>query len=252
MISVLSQNLCSWGSGENSIPNRTERFRKLADIYTPDIIGVQEATPVWREYLYANMPEYDRIGLPRQEGPKGESCDIFWKRDIFVLLSGGTRWLSNTPHVISKLEDSSHYRVFTWAVLKRKADNRQFLVCNIHTDYITQEVCLEQLQLMTEFAERLCLPTVFLGDMNMERDHLGYFYMRNRFEDVCVSADEKEFAEVKTSHDFGIKALECDYIFVSSQLRSKKYRVAIEKIDGQYISDHFAVYAELTFLQSEC
>ena len=122
MISVLCQNLCSWGADENAIQERTRRFRELTDLYLPDIIGVQEATPVWRDYLYNNMPEYDHIGLPRQEGPKGESCDIFWRRDRYTLLSGGTRWLSETPHIISKLEDSSHFRVFTWAVLKRKED----------------------------------------------------------------------------------------------------------------------------------
>lgn len=130
------------------------------DLYTPDIIGVQEATPEWRAYLYANMPDFEHIGLPRQEGPKGESCDIFWRKDKYTLLSGGTRWLSNTPNVISKLDGSAHYRVFTWAVLKHNGSGRQILVCNVHTDYISEEVCLEQLKMMVDFADTFSLPTV--------------------------------------------------------------------------------------------
>lgn len=249
MIRVFSQNLCSWGSGENTIAERTDRFTKLMELYGADIIGVQEATPAWREYLYANMPGYDHIGLPRQEGPKGESCDIFWNTERYTLLSGGTRWLSKTPNVISKLEDSKHYRVFTWAVLKKLDEEKQLLVCNVHTDFITQEVCLEQLILMVEFAKEFQLPTVFLGDMNMERHHSGYAWMCNALEDVYLSAEIKEYAEIKTSHDFGIKAKDCDYIFVNDGLSAKKYRVAAEKIDGKFVSDHYGVLAELTFAE---
>ncbi len=247
MISIFSQNLCSWGSGENTISKRTHRFRRLIDMYTPDIIGVQEATPEWREYLYANMLEYDHIGLPRQEGAKGESCDIFWKKDMYTLLSGGTRWLSDTPHVISKLDESSHYRVFTWAVLKQNESQKQFLVCNIHTDFITQEVCLQQLKMMTDFAENLTMPCVFLGDMNMERDHSGYAYMCSKYNDTWQTASVREFTEVKTSHDFGIKEKDCDYVFVNSGLTADKHRVACEKIDGEFVADHYGIYAQLTW-----
>ena len=249
MIRVFSQNLCSWGAGENAIPERTTRFSKLMELYAPDIIGVQEATPAWREYLYANMSGYDHIGLPRQEGQKGESCDIFWNIERYVLLSGGTRWLSKTPNVISKLDESKHYRVFTWAVLKKLDEGKQLLVCNVHTDFITQEVCLEQLKLMVAFAEEFGLPTVFLGDMNMERHHTGYAWMCDILEDTFLTATVKECTEIKTSHDFGIKAKDCDYIFVNSGLCAKKHRVAAEKIDGQFVSDHYGVLAELTFAE---
>lgn len=247
MIRVFSQNLCSWGAGENAIAERTGRVTKLVELYAPDIFAVQEATPAWRDYLYANMPGYDHIGLPRQEGPKGESCDIFWNTDRYALLSGGTRWLSDTPNVISKLEDSKHYRVFTWAVLKKKDEEKQFLVCNVHTDFITQEVCLEQLKRMVEFAREFRLPTVFLGDMNMERHHTGYTWMCSQLEDVYLEAHVKEYAEIKTSHDFGIKAKDCDYIFVNDGFCSCKYRVAAEKIDGKFVSDHYGVMAEVDF-----
>ncbi len=246
MISLFTQNLCSWGSGENTIAERTNRFSKLVDMYAPDIIGVQEATPEWREYLYSNMPGFCHIGLPRQEGPKGESCDIFWRKDSYTLLSGGTRWLTDTPNVISKLEGSSHYRVFTWAVLKKNDSGEQILVCNIHTDFITQEVCLEQLKLMVDFAEEFSLPTVYMGDMNMERHHIGYDYMCSRFADTWQTADQKEFVEVKTSHDFGIKAKDCDYVFVNAGLKSEKHRVAYEKIDGKFVSDHYGIYAQVS------
>lgn len=249
MISLFTQNLCSWGSGENTIAERTERFSKLIELYAPDIIGVQEATPEWRAYLYSNMHDYEHIGLPRQEGPKGESCDIFWRKDAFVLLSGGTRWLSHTPNVISKLEASSHYRVFTWSILKEKKTGNQIMVCNVHTDFISEEVCLEQLKMMVDFAEEISLPTVYMGDMNMERHHIGYKYMCEKCVDTWKYATVKERAEVKTSHDFGIKAKDCDYIFVNEQLKAETHCVADEKIDGKFVSDHYGIYVRISVQQ---
>ena len=245
MINLFCQNLCSWGSGENSIAERTTRFTKLIEMYAPDIIGVQEATPQWREYLYANMPDFEHIGLPRQEGPKGESCDIFWRTDKYTLLSGGTRWLTYTPNVISVLEASSHYRVFTWAVLKEKENDKEFLVCNVHTDYITQEVCLEQLKLMVQFAQEFHMPTIYMGDMNMHRNHSGYAYMHSTFEDVFEGAGQKDSRQARTIHGFGAKADDCDYIFVNEGMRSEEYRAAMEKIDGKFVSDHYGIYARL-------
>lgn len=248
MISLFTQNLCSWGSGENTIAERTTRFTKLIEQYAPDIIGVQEATPEWREYLYANMDGFEHIGLPRQEGPKGESCDVFWRTGAYTLLSGGTRWLSDTPNVISILEGSSHYRVFTWAVLKQNESGKQILVCNVHTDYISEKICLAQLKMMVDFAEEFSLPTVYMGDMNMERHHIGYEYMCEKFTDTQKHAAAKERAEVKTSHEFGIKAQDCDYIFVNAQLKAESHCVADEKIDGKFVSDHYGIYVQVSVL----
>lgn len=247
MINLFCQNLCSWGSGENTIAERTTRFTKLIEMYAPDIIGVQETTPQWREYLYANMPGFEHIGLPRQEGPKGESSDIFWRTDKYALLSGGTRWLTDTPNVISKLDASSHYRVFSWAVLRQKESGKEFLVCNVHTDYITQEVCREQLELMVQFAEEFHMPTVYLGDMNMTRDHSGYAYMCSKYMDVYEGTGQTDPLQARTSHGFGIKAEDCDYVFINEGLKAEEYRAAMEKIDGKFVSDHYGIYARLSF-----
>jgi hypothetical protein len=67
----------------------------------PDILGAQEVLDHQLRDLTAMLPEYDHIGVGRDDGVRaGEAVPIFWRRDRFAR-TGPPRhfWLSKTPEV---------------------------------------------------------------------------------------------------------------------------------------------------------
>jgi len=152
---VLSQNICfSDYPGENSIANRTERFRQLVQTYQPDIISTQESNPglcnIYQSLLgqtYTMIAEYpNESGLPTY----GTSNTILYRTDRYELLETDTHWLSDTPGQKSQLEGSGGFRSCTWALLKDKLTGQAFIVCNTHLDWGNAEIQQRQFQILWE------------------------------------------------------------------------------------------------------
>ena len=52
--------------------------------YMPDIFGLQEAHLDWMKAFWNNMPEYDYVGVGREDGKEeGEFSPVFYKKDKF-------------------------------------------------------------------------------------------------------------------------------------------------------------------------
>ena len=65
-----------------------------------DIFGAQEIKKNQLDDLLAALPEYDYVGVGRDDGIHGgEHEPIFYKRDRFRLLDAGDFWISQTPDV---------------------------------------------------------------------------------------------------------------------------------------------------------
>ena len=123
-----------WVSGKTT--ERNERVLNMVLKYLPDTIGFQEVDPVWLSTLKSGLKDqYDFVGEGRNGGSSGEYNPIFYKKDLFTLVDSGTRWLSNTPTVVSKVEESSLNRIYTYALLERKSDGKRIMVVNTHFDH---------------------------------------------------------------------------------------------------------------------
>ena len=69
----------------------------------PDIFGLQEAHLDWMKTFWNNMPEYDYVGVGRDDGKEdGEFSPVFYKKDKFEFIDGSTFWISETPDVPSR------------------------------------------------------------------------------------------------------------------------------------------------------
>ena len=52
--------------------------------YMPDIFGLQEAHLDWMKVFWKNMPEYDYVGVGRDDGKEdGEFSPVFYKKEKF-------------------------------------------------------------------------------------------------------------------------------------------------------------------------
>ena len=93
-----------------------------------DIFGAQEIKKNQLDDLLAALPEYDYVGVGRDDGIHGgEHEPIFYKRDRFRLLDAGDFWISQTPDVAgSKGWDAALPRVCSYARLQDRETKLRF------------------------------------------------------------------------------------------------------------------------------
>ncbi len=95
-IKVLSQNLrCADDPNGNSIGERARRFKQLFEEYQPDLLGTQETTAGWNNYLKKfGGSEYGMVGCSRdgREATSGEWNTILYRKDRFELLDSDTTY----------------------------------------------------------------------------------------------------------------------------------------------------------------
>lgn len=136
--------------------------------YMPDIFGLQEAHLDWMKAFWNNMPEYDYVGVGREDGKEeGEFSPVFYKKDKFDFIEGNTFWISETPAVPSKSWDTACIRVCSYAKLRDKATGKEFIAMNTHLDHVSVEARKNGVRLINEFAKDIDCPVVITGDFNI-------------------------------------------------------------------------------------
>ena len=79
---IMSFNVLCGGDGKRSWPGRTEMVLDTIRRADPDSLGVQEAHFDWIKTLRAGLPEYDYVGVGRDDGKeKGEFSAVFFKKE---------------------------------------------------------------------------------------------------------------------------------------------------------------------------
>jgi len=222
---------------------RAEHVLSLIRKYHPDTLGVQEATGGWMNRLERNLgDEYDYVALGRDEHDTGERNAIFYRKDLFTLLDSGILWLSETPDVVSKYDESGCNRILTYALLERIPDGENILLVNTHLDNLLESVRLKQAKVLSVFLDEYGdYPTVLTGDFNTgpTSSVLTNLAMSGMQASYLFSGIDKM---VPTHEDGGF----LDYILLSEDdFEGLSYHVADEKIYEEYPSDHFPVIVEV-------
>ena len=86
--------------GENKWSNRKDFWASQINFYEPDVFGIQEALPHQVTDIASALPGYSYVGIGRDGIGKGESSNIFFKKDRFKMVQEKTFWLSETPEKI--------------------------------------------------------------------------------------------------------------------------------------------------------
>ncbi len=218
---------------------RAERVIGTVLSYLPDTIGLQETKTNWlQRFEEVFAPYYTVVGEGREGATKGEYNPIFYATEKFDLLDSGTQWLSDTPTAPSKLTGADYHRIFTWALLERKADKVKFLHVNTHLDTAGSDIRQKEVAMLREFlAGYDDVAVVLTGDFNCKSDSAEYKTLV-----AGMLSDSRELAAVKVLGDYqGI----IDHIFVQDNyIDVLKYQVAYERFNGDYASDHRAMFAE--------
>jgi endonuclease/exonuclease/phosphatase family metal-dependent hydrolase len=239
--------------GENAWPNRKDFFTSQIQFYSPDIFGVQEATPNQVVDIASALPDYNKFGTGREGEGKGEACTIYYKKDRFQVQQSNTFWLSETPNVISKGWDAACNRICTYGLFKDLKTKKLFWVFNTHLDHIGNEARVKGVGLILSKIKEVNpkkYPVIFMGDFNSEPNTPQTSEVKKVMDDTKEVSKEKPFGPSGTFNNFKHNepvTLLIDYIFISknSDLKVQKHAVLSDSKDLKYPSDHLPVYIEI-------
>jgi endonuclease/exonuclease/phosphatase family metal-dependent hydrolase len=243
--------------GENAWPLRKEFLTSQIQFYEPDIFGIQEAKPHQVSDISTMLSKYDQVGIGREGKGKGESSNIYYKKDRFILKESNTFWLSETPNKISQGWDAAFNRVCTYALLKDKKTRKNIWVFNTHLDHVGEIARTKGIELILSKIAKLNTknyPVIFMGDFNSEPTDERIISLKTQMDDSRDISKEKPFGPIGTFNGFKYNeqvTLLIDYIFISKNntLKVQKYGILSDSKDFKYPSDHLPVFVKLIYLK---
>ena len=122
---------------------------------------------------------------------------------------------------------------------------------NSHFDFANDDVKYNSARMINEKAKDFGdIPVVYTADMNFNEDSVYY----NAFLEEGIFKDTKAVAEdtmdYLTYHDrMPVVHWDnvIDFVMVNNGFDVLTYKVVTAGIDGNYVSDHFPVYADIVF-----
>lgn len=238
---VMSFNLLV---AKESEPDRFNAALTQINEADPDILGVQECSVSWYEFLCNNLGDrYAVVGELNHTSTQMWRNAIFYKKDKFELLETKTQWLSATPGGASRLPDETQYRILTYAVLKDVKTGATFAHCNTHMTII-EEVRESQFKVLVRLLEKLDYPIVLTGDFNT-REGSQYYQKITDFglysAHVMTSANDP-------AHTVSSGVI--DFCFVDpAHMGVVKHEVIEQAVNGVEPSDHNAVVVKFRFYE---
>ena len=220
--------------------DRIERAMTLIYKYMPDTLGVQEAKTEWMNALNDRLSDYYAIvGEGREGGTKGEYNAILYAKAKYNLIESGTKWLTDTPDEVSKLPNSTYYRIFTWVLLEDKVTGERYLHVNTHLEGGVSQM-IQVKCLMIFLKQYNDVPIVLTGDMNavITADEMKYIQDKG-------FATKQDFSELDHLPLFGRGYSVIDWIFVTKDCMTLTNYVTDDNyFNGDYASDHCSYFAE--------
>jgi endonuclease/exonuclease/phosphatase family metal-dependent hydrolase len=244
--------------GVNAWPARRDQVVETIVRIAPNVLGVQEALRFQLDELGARLPEYQELGVGRDDGvARGEYAAILIDTTRFEVLASGTFWLSDTPDVPGSASwGNSIPRITTWARLRDRTGGPIVRVFNLHLDHQSQpsrERSVERVMEHVGIARNPFEAVLVMGDFNADEANPAYRIaidagMRNAFREGHPDAQE-----VNTFNGFAreVPVVATGGMIDHILLASPDWRVRDAGIDrtrspdGRWASDHFAVWARI-------
>lgn len=256
-ISVMTFNVRTANEGDTGDRAWTVRrngvFEMMKTIH-PIIMGSQECESVHMEDITSALPEYHVIAPDLATVPKEECAEdaIFYIADSLHVLSSGTFYLTGTPDTPSRLPQSIHYRVCTWAKFRLVNGGQEFFCFNTHFDYTAEELRVIQMGVVIDKMKEINpdgLPIYLTGDMNTDESEKATFkpLLDYGFSSARVNAVTGD--SHLTFNAYGdYKGSIYDHCFYKNFHSVPKFVTVRDPFAGlKYISDHYPVNIVLKF-----
>ncbi|MBQ3026282.1 MAG: endonuclease/exonuclease/phosphatase family protein, partial [Alistipes sp.] len=221
------------------------------------------------------------IGVGRDDGAnKGEFCPVFYRKDKFKMLDGGTFWLSETPDKVSKGSDGMCRRVCSWGYFQRKSDKTRFYFLCTHLDHRGKVAKTEGAKLVVNWIKEHCKGenAIVVGDFNANQNSKYYrVFSESGILNDTYDVAKYRFAPTGTFSAFNPERYtteRIDHIFVTNDIKVSRYgmltyhyfrdmkgelkamdtaaptEIKGENRDVKCISDHYPVQSWITLKKS--
>lgn len=241
------------GDGVNAWPNRVEMVNGLLNFYEPDIFGLQEALYEQITDIQKALPEYEWIGVGRDDGDKaGEFAPLFFNTRKFIRIESGHFWLAENCEQAELGWDAACKRIVTWGKFQSKVSGKRFFVFNTHFDHIGVEARKNSAMLIRNKIEELTrgsqLPVILSGDFNLTDESQPIQMIKKYLNDSRKISQQAPYGPVGTFNGFkpgseGNNRI--DYLFVSDGIKVLKYATLSDSKEGRTPSDHLPVFVKL-------
>lgn len=237
--------------GDNQWDLRKEEVVESLKYYSPDFIGVQEATPKQLEFMAKQLDTYNFIGHGREGmGTDSEGIPLLYNTDKYELLGDKVFWLSKTPDKASIGWDADYKRIVVYGEFKNKTTNKIIHIFNTHFDHIGENSRLKSAELIVDYISKNKLADkeiVLMGDFNCQPSELPIKMLEQEFNNSYKVMGSSAYGPVGTFNGFDtiqVVTNKIDYIFTKN-IDIKIYRcIDDRRKNNLYLSDHFPIMVE--------
>lgn len=267
--------------GEDRWEKRRDMVMDVIRHDDPDVIGLQEALRFQIDEIRKEFPEYQEVGVGRDDGKtKGEYSAILY-RTARLSLAGdaatesGTFWFSDTPEVVaSKHWGNGITRICSWAHLRDGVTGRPFSFYNLHLDHQSEPSRRKSVELL---AKRIGArgnddPVIVTGDFNCGEGTPAIAFITGKAANASGGAEvagwkgltdtfravHPDEVNVRTFHAFkgvsdttgkdgpqGALTEKIDFVLVDGHWMVLDAAIDRTSSNGRYPSDHFPVTARV-------
>jgi len=242
----------SSGDGLNAWPLRKDKVAGLLKFHQADIFNVQEALPEQMDDLVNSFPDFDHVGVGRDDGKRaGEHMAIFFSKIRFEKLNDGMFWLNEHPTKPGFGWDAKINRTVTWIKLKDKVTRKSFYVFDTHFDHIASLAREESAKLILESIKEINaekLPLILTGDFNLTKNALPIQLILKELNDAKDKSLSLPYGPDGTCCGFDVKSIPhtIDFIFINDKVEVVRHGVLSDSFGLFYPSDHLPVLAEVS------
>ena len=244
--------------GPHDWPHRKDMVSRTITFHGVDIVGLQEVLDHQLQDLMTSLPDYDWIGVGRDDGKKkGEYAPVFFRKTRLDLLEKGFFWLSETPEIAGSMGwDAACTRVVTWGKFQDNVLNHTFYFFNTHFDHVGSRARTESAELLLEKIGAITggESVIVTGDFNCTRLSKAYVILTRGNDDFQGLQDTQTIAQ--NGHYGGTQTFNgfsdtvrpgrmIDFIFLLRTGPVLNHGIIADRWDGRFVSDHYPVLAEI-------
>lgn len=239
------------GDGVNAWPLRKEKVAALLKFHKADIFNVQEALPEQMDDLTASFPEFDHVGVGRDDGKRaGEHMAVFYRKSRFEKLTDGMFWLNEATDKPGFGWDAVCNRTVTWIKLKDRITKKSFYVLDTHFDHRGVKARDESAKLILKKIKEINsegLPLILTGDLNLTKESNPVQLILKELNDARDKSQTAPYTPNGTSGGFEVKVMNrtIDFIFINEKVTVLRHGVLSDSFGVYYPSDHLPVLAEV-------
>lgn len=113
----------SWGT-YLTVEMRKEAFNKIIEVYSPDVIGIQEVSEQWAAAILEDLGDYAFVYQNTPDGRFINMSTILYKTSKFEVVDSGLQYYT--------ISGPNKIRLVTWAIFNDKETNKKFAFFNTH------------------------------------------------------------------------------------------------------------------------